>query len=156
MISFFQNTTLNSQIPQECATVQYDSIDNVTSLLRQFGKDSLMAKTDIQDVFRIVPINPEDYQLLGFSWQSLYYYDKCLPIGASSSCQIFEFLSKGLQWAMCTKFNAAGMSYMIDDFFFIGPKYSDKCLSDLQQCLAICSEAGITIKGEKLVFQPAY
>lgn len=53
---------------------------------------------------------------------------------------------------MCTKFNAAGMSYMIDDFFFIGPKYSDKCLSDLQQCLAICSEAGITIKGGKTRF----
>lgn len=151
-LSFPKHNSVNSQIPQECATVQYDSIDNVTSLLRQFGKDSLMAKTDIQDAFRIVPINPEDYKLLGFSWQGLYYYDKCLPMGASSSCQIFESLSKGLQWAMCTKFNAAGMSHMIDDFFFIGPKDSDKCLSDLQQFLAICSEAGIPIKGEKTHF----
>lgn len=87
-----------------------------------------MAKTDIQDAFRIVPINPEDYKLLGFSWQGLYYYDKCLPKGASSSCQIFESLSKGLQWAMCTQFNAAGMSHMIDDFFFIGPKDSESLL----------------------------
>ena len=40
-----------------------------------------MAKTDIQDAFRIIPINPSDYHLLGFSWNDQFYYDKCLPTG---------------------------------------------------------------------------
>lgn len=52
-------------------------------------------------------------------WDNLYYYDKCLPMGASSSCQIFEKLSSSLQWIMLNKFFAKGMSHMIDDFFFL-------------------------------------
>lgn len=90
-LSFPKSNSVNSMIPDENSTVQYDSIDNVTVLLRKFGQGALMAKTDIQDAFRIVPIHPNDYNLLGFSRENNYYYDKCLPMGASSSCQIFEF-----------------------------------------------------------------
>lgn len=150
-LSFPKSNSVNSMIPDENSTVQYDSIDNVTVLLRKFGHGALMAKTDIQDAFRIVPIHPNDYKLLGFSWENNYYYDKCLPMGASSSCQIFEFLSCGLQWAMCEKFAAAGMSHMLDDFFFIGPKDSSKCQSDLDTFLMICEKSGIPIKSEKTV-----
>lgn len=150
-LSFPKSNSVNSMIPDENSTVQYDSIDNVTVLLRKFGQGALMAKTDIQDAFRIVPIHPNDYKLLGFSWENNYYYDKCLPMGASSSCQIFEFLSCGLQWAMCEKFAAAGMSHMLDDFFFIGPKDSSKCQSDLDTFLMICEKSGIPIKSEKTV-----
>ena len=78
--------------------MQYESIDNVMALLNNFGKDSLMAKTDIKDAFRFIPIHPEDYKLLGFSWEGAFYYDKCIPMGASGSCQIFESLSQALQW----------------------------------------------------------
>ena len=58
--------------------MQCESIDNVTALLNQSGKDSLMAKTDIKDAFRIIPIHPEDYKLLSFSWEGAFYYDKCI------------------------------------------------------------------------------
>ena len=151
-LSFPKHNSVNDHIPQENSSVQYESIDNVTALLNQFGKDSLMAKTDIKDAFRIIPIHPEDYKLLGFSWEGAFYYDKCLPMGASSSCQIFESLSQALQWAMYSKFNAAGMSHMLDDFFFIGPKHSQKCLQDLNQFIYMCEESGIPIKMEKTVF----
>lgn len=62
-----------------------------------------MAKTDIEVAFRIIPICPFDYHLLGFSWQGQFYFDKCLPMGASSSCQIFEKFSVALQWIMQSK-----------------------------------------------------
>ena len=81
-----------------------------------------MAKCDIEDAFRLVPIHPTDYDLLGFTWNNLYYYDRCLPMGASSSCQIFESFSSSLHWIMENKYCAAGMSHIIDDF----------CLLDLQ------------------------
>lgn len=60
-------------------------MDDVTALLRKFGQGAFMAKTDIQDVFRIVLIHSNDYKLLGFSWENKFYYDKFLPMGASSS-----------------------------------------------------------------------
>ncbi|XP_062604845.1 uncharacterized protein LOC134266643 [Saccostrea cucullata] len=148
-LSFPKFDSVNLGIPEENSKVQYDSIDNITELLRKFGKGALMAKADIEDDFRIVPIHPEDYKLLGFSWDSNFYYDKCLPMGASSSCQIFECLSTSLQWVMCEKFGASGMSHMLDDFFFIGPHRSDACQASLQRFLSICQESGIPIKSEK-------
>lgn len=50
-----------------------------------------MAKTDIKDAFRIIPVNPADYHLLGFSWDNEFYFDKCLPMGASSSSGFLTF-----------------------------------------------------------------
>lgn len=70
-----------------------------------------MAKTDIEDAFRVIPIHPADYYLLGFTWEGQYYYDKCLPMGASSSCQIFESFSSALQWVMENVFNASGIYF---------------------------------------------
>jgi hypothetical protein len=46
-----------------------------------------LSKCDIEDAFRIIPIHPSDYYLLGFTWNNYFYFDRCLPMGASSSCQ---------------------------------------------------------------------
>jgi hypothetical protein len=51
-------------ISEENSKVQYDFIDVVTNLLRKFGPWALMAKTDIQDAFLIVPIHPDDQKFL--------------------------------------------------------------------------------------------
>lgn len=56
-----------------------------------------MAKIDIEDAFRIIPVNPADYHLLGCSWENEFNLDKCLPLGGSSLCQVFECLSVALQ-----------------------------------------------------------
>ena len=54
---------------------------------------------------------------------------------------------------MYSKFNAAGMSHMLDDFFFIEPKHSQKCLQDINQFIYMCEESGFPIKMEKnLIF----
>jgi hypothetical protein len=71
--------------------------------VKHFGRDSYLGKTDVEDAFRNFDIHPSDYHLLGFTWNGFYYYDKCLPMGASSSCQVFEKCSCALQWIMETK-----------------------------------------------------
>lgn len=43
--------------------------------------------------------------------------DRCLSMGARSSCRIFETFSCALQLIICNKFHTQGMSHMIDDFF---------------------------------------
>ncbi|KAK3099735.1 hypothetical protein FSP39_008685 [Pinctada imbricata] len=111
-----------------------------------------MAKMDIEDGFRNIPLHPLDYHLLGFTWNDMYYFDRCLPMGASSSCQIFEKLSTALQWIMTEKYKAAGMSHLIDDFFFIGPSNSKKCLLDVKTFENLCKRIGIPIKHEKTVY----
>lgn len=108
-----------------------------------------MAKSDIEDAFRIVPLSPEDYHVLGFKWKGQYYYDMCLSMWASSSCQIFEFLSPALEWIVYNNYAAAGISHILDDFFFIGPPNSDKCSEDLARFLYLCKKLGIPIKDGK-------
>lgn len=103
-LSYPKNNSVNTNIPKENSVVQYDTIDWVINLVQHYGPYCLMAKTDIEDAFRIIPINPSDYHLLGFSWEEKFYFDKCLPMRASSSCQLFERLSVALQWIMHTKY----------------------------------------------------
>ena len=84
--------------PPENAVVQYDVIDAVIKLVKKFGRNCKLC--DIEHAFRITCIHPSDYHLLGFTWNHYFYYDRCLPMGASSSCQIFEKFSCALQWIM--------------------------------------------------------
>ena len=57
-----------------------------------------MAKTHIKSAFRIIPIHPADYSLLGMKWDHMYYFDRCLAMGLRSSCAIFEAFSTSLEW----------------------------------------------------------
>lgn len=52
--------------------------------ISKLGKGAL----DIKSAFRLVPVNPADFDLLGFSINALYYVEKCLPTGCSISCKI--------------------------------------------------------------------
>lgn len=130
-LSFPKHQSVNSFIPKSNSQVEYESIEHVIQLIKRFGSHALMAKMDIQDGFRNIPVHPTDYHLLGFSWNGLYYFDKCLPMGASSSCETFKKLSTALHLIMINKYNASGMSHLIDDFFFIGPPKSEKCLNNV-------------------------
>ena len=48
--------------------------------------------------FRILPIKPSDYDLLGIFWQGRYYYDCAMPMGCASSCRTFEMFSTAIEW----------------------------------------------------------
>ena len=61
--------------------VQYESIENVIQLIKKFGLGALMAKLDVEDDFRNIPIHPSHHQVLGFILENHYYFDKCLPMG---------------------------------------------------------------------------
>jgi hypothetical protein len=67
-LSFPKDNSVNSHTPTENSTVQYESIENIIHLLQQFGPRALMAKMDIEDDFRNIPVHPSDYHLLGFKW----------------------------------------------------------------------------------------
>lgn len=145
-LSFPEGNSVNKHITRDKAVVQYESIENMIQLIKKFGVGALMAKLDIEDGYRNISIHPLDYHFLGFVWNNQYYFDKCLPMGASSACQLFEKLSTSLQWIMLNKYKASGMSHLIDDFFFIGPPSSQKCLSDVNNFENLCQRLGVPIK----------
>ena len=105
------------------------------ALLNQFGKDSIMAMTDIKNDFRIITIHPDDYKPSGFSWEGSLKYNKCLPMGASSSCLIVESLSQALQWLCIRSLMLQVCLKCLTIFFFIGSKHSQKCPHVLNQSI---------------------
>ena len=78
-------SSVNDFIPEECSSVHYASIIDAISVIKRKGAGCFMAKTDVKSAFRIIPIHPNDFALLGMKWQNAYYFDRCLPMGCSSS-----------------------------------------------------------------------
>lgn len=144
--------SVNSTIPTEQSYVELESFDHVASLVLKCGYNSLIAKADIEDAFRIIPISPTDYHKLGFTFKGQYYFDTVLPMGASSSVSIFESLSKALQWILHQQFSVQNVSHIIDDFIFVGTADSNDCQSSLNQFLSLAKDIGIPIKHEKTVY----
>lgn len=80
-----------------------------------------MAKTDVKSALCIIPIHPADYFLLGMKRDNLYYFDRCLTMGLSSSCAIFESFSRALEWLgrlAINHFGACTVLHILDDFLF--------------------------------------
>ena len=82
----------------ELCTVKYASIDDAVSLEQRIGKNGKLAKVDIKSAFRFLRVFSVDFDQLGFMFDDKYYFDKCLPMGASISCALFEKLSTALHW----------------------------------------------------------
>ena len=62
-------------IPQEVSSVHYATISDAIRVIKRFGSGCFKTKTDIKSAFRVIPIHPTDFELLGMNWDSLYYYD---------------------------------------------------------------------------------
>ena len=89
-----------------------------------------------------------DYSLLGMRWRNLYYYDRCMPMGCSSSCKTFETLSTAMEWIAQNKLKINHIIHLLDDFLIIA-KSQSLCQDQLHLFLDLCSYLGIPIAPEK-------
>lgn len=149
-LSFPRGSSINDFIPKEFSSVTYATINDAISTLKRAGRGSFMAKTDIKSAFRIIPVHSDDHPLLGMKWNNLYYYDRCLPMGCSSSCAIFEAFSTALEWIAIHRLGASSVLHILDDFLFIADS-KEKCQLDLTNFLSMCQYLGVPIAEEKTV-----
>lgn len=131
-LSFPKSNSVNSHISPEFTAVTFQMLDHCIEQLLLLGKGAYIAKADLQDAFRIIPVFPLDYRLLGFKFLGQRYFDMCLPMGCSNSCQTFELLSDALQWICQNKFHVSNMSHILDDFVFFG-KTLHECHTSLSR-----------------------
>ena len=149
-LSYPKGASINDGIPPEFSSVKYASVDDAISHIQRQGKGCAMAKTDVRSAFCIVPVHPSDYPLLGFQWKEKWYYDKTLPMGCSSSCQIFEDLSTAMEWVGKNKLQIPNIVHILDDFLIID-KSLDTCGTKLNRFLQFCHELGVPMAEEKTV-----
>ena len=149
-LSYPKGSSVNDSIPDECSSVHYATISDAISILKNFGAGCFLAKTDIKSAFRIIPVHPLEYPLLGIKWANEYYFDRCLAMGLKSSCAIFEKFSSSLEWLATQHLHVSAVLHILDDFLFIAPN-KDKCSKDLHHFLAMCKFLGVPIAEEKTV-----
>ena len=57
--------SVNDGIDREQCSFSYTSVDEVAGVILQLGQGAMLAKMDIKQAYRIVPIHPQDRPLLG-------------------------------------------------------------------------------------------
>lgn len=77
-LSYPEHDSVNDGIPRDMCTVCYQTIDDAVSLVKRTGYGTLLAETDIEAGFRLIPFHPDD--LLGFQIDGKFYFDKTLPM----------------------------------------------------------------------------
>ena len=88
-------------------------------MVQELGRGSELAKADIKAAYRIVPVHPQDCQLLAMKWQGDVYIDTALPFGLQSAPKLFNVIADALEW--CVK--EAGTKFLwqyLDDFITVG------------------------------------
>lgn len=96
-LSFPEGHSINSHIPNIASSVHYANIDDAIRLVQCSGRGCALAKTDIKNAFRLIPVSPSKYNLLGICWRDKFYVDRNIAMGLSSSCKIFECFSSALE-----------------------------------------------------------
>ena len=149
-LSFPKGTSVNDGISSEDSSVQYATIQDAISFVKSVGPNCFLAKTDIKNAFRIIPVHPDDYPLLGIFWKGSFFYDRAMPMGCSSSCKIFETFSTAVEWVAHHKLSIPYILHLLDDFLIVAPTES-LCQSQLNIFLDMCYYLGIPIAPEKTI-----
>jgi hypothetical protein len=80
--------SVNDGIPEALCSLRYPSFNLAVELMLRKGPGALLPKPDIKEVYRMVPLHPEDWLLLGIQWQGAFYIDTRLPFGLRSAPKI--------------------------------------------------------------------
>lgn len=93
----------------------------------QLGQGSLMAKFNVQNAYCIVPVHPEDHQLLGMKWRRALYVDMVVPFGVRSVLYIFTCLADLVEWIATWNYGVTFLIHYLDDFHTLGLPCSSVC-----------------------------
>lgn len=142
--SYPKYESINYFIDPEVCSVHYSSFDNVVDMISSLGKGALLGKVDVKSAFRLIPVHPSDFELLGFSIDSLYYVDKC-----SISCKIWETFANFLQWLTQKRSGLETLDHYLDDFILAGKIGTNNCEKLMSEFDNICTELNIPLAEDK-------
>ena len=122
----------------------------MVSVVKSLGRSALMAKLDIKHAFRLCPVSPVDWHLLGTHWEGFYFVELRLPFGLCSSVFIVKFSDDALEWILRNKYFLIVLSHYLDDFFTAGPVDSPQCQLNLKISQQLVDKLGVALAPNKL------
>ena len=111
------------------------------------GKGALLAKIDMQQAYRNIPVQPSDRAGLGMSWEGRVYIDSVLPFHLCSAPLSFSAAADALQWTIKRK-GIRLLFHYLDDFIIIGAPDSEECAQNVAIMNTVCDDTGIPIEPE--------
>ena len=157
-LSWPPGSSVNDGIQDENCHVQYMTVDDVVHQLHSLGRGALVAKLDLKDAFHHICVRPEDWELLGSSFETTdlqgnstvqYFVSMVLPFGLRSSPKQFSEFAKANKLIMLYN----GASYVdnyLDDYITAGHPNSDECATNLSIMLETCNDVGFEINPDKI------
>ena len=109
-----------------------------------------MAKVDLKSAFRMVPVHPSDWSLLGMRWREQYYIDTCLPFGLRSAPYLFNEVATAIEWILSHNYSIHQLIHYLDDYFMTGPPADGTCAHDLGCFLRVAKLLGAVVAMEKV------
>lgn len=146
-LSHPRGASVNDGVQKELCSLQYASVGEAVRKVLAMEEGSHLSKLDIKSAFRIVPVHPEDRNLLGMEWRGKRYIDMALPFGLRSAPKIFTAIGDALEWIL----RKAGIEsiHYLDDFLVFGPAEMGVCLAQLEELKAIFGRLGVPIAVQK-------
>jgi hypothetical protein len=142
--------SVNEAIPEVLKSVAYCKVaDVVDYLLRRGTQGVFLAKFDVKDAFRIVPVHRADWCLLGMAVGGAYFVDTRLPMGCGSSCSIFQSLTRALCWVMEERFPGVRVFGYLDDFLICSDSEEDS-VAHMDGFRNLCQELGVPLALDKV------
>ncbi|MEW8547291.1 MAG: reverse transcriptase domain-containing protein [Candidatus Thiodiazotropha sp.] len=137
-LSYPHGFSVNDFIDPQICSVQYTSFDEAVFLMQDLGSNCKLFKMDLKNAFRLLPVNRNDFELLGFKFNGKYYVEKSLPFGCSISCRTFERFATFLEFAVKRRIDSdARLLHYLDDYLGGHKSYAgcQELMLTFQACL---------------------
>lgn len=131
--------------------VKYQTIQDAVKLIKP---RSFMAKIDLSNAYRVVKINPSNWQYTGLKWtfkghdRPTFMVDTRLPFGAKKSPMIFTELTQAVRRIMAAK-GFRNVVVYLDDFLIVEESY-EQCRACMDVLFCVLRELGFRINYRKV------
>ena len=148
-LSHPEGRSINDGIDRDLCSLTYVTVDRAVEQIIKLGRGTLMAKVDIKQAYRNIPIHPEDRHLLGMQFDGQVYLDTTLPFGLRSAPKIFTALADALEWILRRQ-GVEWLMHYLDDYLTLGAPGSHECAQNLNIITDCCNHLGVPLKQEQL------
>lgn len=158
-LSWPPGESVNDFISSEDYAVEYMSVDDVVKSVKRYGPETLLAKLDLADAFHHVLVHPDDWELLGSSYDeqdidgnihTQYYVSAVLPFGLRSSPKLFTDIAHAMKLIMIYR-GTTDVDHYLDDYITLGPPETEICENNLNVMLEVCQDVGFAVNPNKVV-----
>ena len=143
--------SINEHINKTDFSVQYTHFDVATEMVYVQGQSCYLSKVDVKHAFRLLPVKPSDWPLLGYYWEGSYYIDTLLPFGLRSSQAIFNQFADVECWIIQHVYKLKNIVHYADDFFLVSAQNYNEAKNDLQNLINAFQQLDIPLAAEKIV-----